>query len=54
VGVTAEQALHVGDSLAEDYEGRARLASRRFCSTEGPAPGVDDRIRGLGELTARR
>jgi putative hydrolase of the HAD superfamily len=54
VGVTAEQALHVGDSLAEDYEGaRAAGLTALLLDRNDQHPGVDDRIRGLEELTAR-
>jgi putative hydrolase of the HAD superfamily len=54
VGVTLEQALHVGDSLAEDYEG-ARAAGLRalLLDRKDQHSSVDDRIRRLEELTAR-
>src|SRR5262245_5067923 len=54
LGVLPEQALHVGDSLAEDYEGaRAAGLAALLLDRKGQYPNIADRVRGLGELTAR-
>ena len=52
LAVAPEESLHVGDSLAEDYEG-ARAAGLRalLLDREGRYPDVADRIRSLGELS---
>ena len=54
LGVAAAEALHVGDSLAEDYEG-ARAAGLRaiLLDRAGRHGGVPDRIERLDELLAR-
>jgi putative hydrolase of the HAD superfamily len=54
LAVAPEEALHVGDSLVEDFEG-ARAAGLRalLLDRKDQHPSVNDRIRGLGELTAR-
>lgn len=54
LGVAPEQALHIGDSLAEDYEGaRAAGLGALLLDRRNQYPGVTDRIRGLKELTVR-
>jgi putative hydrolase of the HAD superfamily len=54
VGVAPTEALHVGDSLVEDYEG-AREAGLKalLLDRKNEHPDVTDRIRGLRELTER-
>ena len=54
LGVSADEALHIGDSLAEDYEGaRAAGLSALLLDRKDQHPGIDDRIRNLQELTAK-
>ncbi|HEX7252129.1 MAG TPA: HAD-IA family hydrolase [Thermoanaerobaculia bacterium] len=48
------EALHVGDSLVEDFEGaRAAGLQALLLDRKDEHPRVAERIRGLGELTAR-
>ena len=52
-GVAAAEALHIGDSLAEDYEGaRAAGLHALLLDRHGHHPGVADRIASLSELTS--
>lgn len=52
--VRADEVLHVGDSLAEDYEGaRAAGLSALLLDRLDRHPGVPDRIRSLEELPRR-
>jgi len=54
MGVEAGEALHVGDSLAEDYEGaRAAGLSALLLDRAGRHPAVPDRIASLAELPTR-
>ena len=54
VGVSAEEALHVGDSLLEDYHGarRAGLAAL-LVDRDGTAPAGVDTIASLADLAVR-
>ena len=48
------EALHIGDSLADDYEGaRAAGLQALLLDREGRHPHVEDRIRSLSELLLR-
>lgn len=52
--VSAEEALHVGDSLAEDYEGaRAAGLSALLLDRDDRHPGLPERIRSLAEIPER-
>ena len=52
--VSPAEALHVGDSLAEDYEGaRAAGLSALLLDRRDRYPDVPERIRSLGELSER-
>jgi putative hydrolase of the HAD superfamily len=52
-GVAPSEALHVGDSLAEDYEGaRAAGLAAVLLDRHGLHPDVPDRIENLTELTS--
>lgn len=52
-GVAPSEALHVGDSLAEDYEGaRAAGLAAVLLDRHGLHPSVPDRIQNLSELTS--
>ncbi len=54
VGVSAAEALHVGDSLVEDYEGaRAAGLSALLLDRPGRHGGRPDRIRSLAEIPPR-
>ena len=54
LAVVPEEALHVGDSLAEDYEGaRAAGLQALLLDREDRHPHVEDRIRSLQELPLR-
>ncbi|HEY6928144.1 MAG TPA: HAD-IA family hydrolase [Thermoanaerobaculia bacterium] len=54
VGVAPAEALHVGDSLIEDFEGaRAAGLQALLLDRKDEHVGVADRIRGLTELTAK-
>ncbi len=54
LGVSAEEALHVGDSLTEDYEGaRGAGLSALLLDRADRHPGVVERIRSLHELAER-
>ncbi len=54
LGVAPGEALHVGDSPGDDYEGaRAAGLSALLIDREGRHPQAPDRIRGLGEIAAR-
>ena len=54
VGVSAAEALHVGDSLVEDYEGaRAAGLSALLLDRPGRHDGRPDRIRSLAEIPLR-
>ena len=54
LGVGAAEALHVGDSPSEDYEGaRAAGLSALLLDRDDRHPGVPERIRSLAELLER-
>lgn len=54
LGVAPAQALHVGDSLVEDYEGaRAAGLQALLLDREDRHPHIEDRIRSLQELPLR-
>jgi HAD superfamily hydrolase (TIGR01549 family) len=54
LAVVPEEALHVGDSLAEDYEGaRAAGLQALLLDREDRHPHIEDRIRSLQELPLR-
>ncbi|HLN59448.1 MAG TPA: HAD family hydrolase, partial [Thermoanaerobaculia bacterium] len=54
LSVAPVQALHVGDSLAEDYEGaRAAGLQALLLDRDDRHPHVEDRIRSLSELLLR-
>jgi putative hydrolase of the HAD superfamily len=54
LNVAPDEALHVGDSLAEDYEGaRAAGLKALLLDRKDAHPSVNDRIQGLKELTAK-
>ena len=54
LGVPPAEALHVGDSVGDDYEGaRAAGLSALLIDREDRYPQVPDRIQGLGEISAR-
>jgi putative hydrolase of the HAD superfamily len=54
LNVAPEQVLHIGDSLAEDYEGaRAAGLSSLLLDRAGRHPGFADRIESLTEISAR-
>jgi putative hydrolase of the HAD superfamily len=54
LGVPAGEALHVGDSFSEDYEGaRAAGLSALLLDRDDRHPHVEERIRSLGELPER-
>jgi putative hydrolase of the HAD superfamily len=54
LGVSPAEALHVGDSLVEDYEGaHAAGLSALLLDREGFFDGHPDRIRSLAEIPAR-
>jgi len=54
LGLLAEEALHVGDSLEEDYRGaRAAGLSALLLDREGRHPNVEERIETLAELPER-
>ncbi len=54
LSVSPDEALHVGDSLREDYEG-ARAAGLRalLLDRQDRHPGIPERIRSLSELPGR-
>ena len=54
LAVAPDEALHVGDSLAEDYEGaRAAGLQSLLLDREDRQPHVEDRIRSLREIALR-
>ena len=53
LNVAPDEALHIGDSLAEDYEGaRAAGLAALLLDRHGRHPEVPERIRSLDELTS--
>jgi len=52
LGVPSEEALYVGDRVAEDYEGARRVGMQALLVSASPPPGIPA-IRSLAELPGR-